>query len=143
VPAGEEGDAFATDLGARLAASEPQVLLNERLRDALTERVAELEGMAEPVDGAATAAEPGFRFHPAALANSRLLSYAGWGHTAYGRNDCTTAHVDAYLVDGALPRVGMVCRANPNPFLSPPAALTALSDHVAGAPPGWLLRPEP
>lgn len=77
------------------------------------------------------------------LANSRLLSYAGWGHTAYGRNDCTTAHVDAYLVDGALPRVGMVCRANPNPFLSPPAALTALSDHVAGAPPGWLLRPEP
>jgi acyl-CoA reductase-like NAD-dependent aldehyde dehydrogenase len=65
-PPGEEGDAFATDLGARLAASEPQVLLNERLRDTLTERVAELEGMAEPVDGAATAAEPGFRFHPAA-----------------------------------------------------------------------------
>jgi alpha-ketoglutaric semialdehyde dehydrogenase len=56
VPAGEEGDAFATDLGARLAASEPQVLLNERLRDALTERVAELDGPAEP----------GFRFHPAA-----------------------------------------------------------------------------
>ena len=66
VPAGEAGDAFATDLGARLAASEPQVLLNERLRDALTERVAELGGLAEPVDGAATAAEPGFRFRPAA-----------------------------------------------------------------------------
>ena len=31
------------------------------------------------------------------LANSRLLSYAGWGHTAYGRSECTTAHVDAYL----------------------------------------------
>ena len=40
VPAGEAGDAFAADLGARLAAAEPQVLLNERLRDALTERVA-------------------------------------------------------------------------------------------------------
>jgi NADP-dependent aldehyde dehydrogenase len=66
VPAGEEGDAFATDLGARLAASEPQVLLNERLRDALTERVAEFDGLAEPVDGPATAAEPGFRFRPAA-----------------------------------------------------------------------------
>ena len=65
-PAGEEGDAFATDLGARLAASEPQVLLNERLRDALTERVAELGGLAEPVDGAAAPAEPGFRFRPAA-----------------------------------------------------------------------------
>src|SRR5215213_2060960 len=66
VPAGEEGDAFASDLGARLSASEPQVLLNERLRDAPTERVAELDGLAEPVGGAATAAEPGFRFHPAA-----------------------------------------------------------------------------
>ena len=48
VPAGEAGDAFAADLGARLAAAEPQVLLNERLRDALTERVAELGGLAEP-----------------------------------------------------------------------------------------------
>jgi pimeloyl-ACP methyl ester carboxylesterase len=77
------------------------------------------------------------------LANSRLLSYAGWGHTAYGRNDCTTAHIDAYLVGGTLPRAGTVCQANPNPFLSVPAARAAQSDVVAGAPPGWLLRPEP
>ena len=77
------------------------------------------------------------------LANSRLLSYAGWGHTAYGRSDCTTAHIDAYLVDGTLPRAGTVCPANPNPFLSPPAALAAPSQHIAGAPPSWLLRPEP
>ena len=77
------------------------------------------------------------------LANSRLLSYAGWGHTAYGRNDCTTAHVDAYLVDSTLPPAGTVCPANPNPFLSPPTAPTALGDHTAGAPPGWLVRPEP
>jgi pimeloyl-ACP methyl ester carboxylesterase len=77
------------------------------------------------------------------LANSRLLSYAGWGHTAYGRNACTAAHVDAYLVDGTLPPPRTVCRANPNPFLTPPATLAAPSDHVAGAPPGWLLRPEP
>jgi acyl-CoA reductase-like NAD-dependent aldehyde dehydrogenase len=66
VPAGEEGDAFAADLGARLAATEPQVLLNERLRDALAQRVAELGSLAEPVDEAATPAEPGFRFSPAA-----------------------------------------------------------------------------
>jgi pimeloyl-ACP methyl ester carboxylesterase len=77
------------------------------------------------------------------LANSRLLSYAGWGHTAYGRSDCTTAHVNAYVVDGTLPRPGTVCPANPNPFLSVPAALAAQGDHVAGAPPAWLLRPEP
>jgi 2,5-dioxopentanoate dehydrogenase len=66
VPAGEAGDAFAADLGARLAGSDPQVLLNERLRDALTGRVAELRGLAEAVDGAAEATEPGFRFRPAA-----------------------------------------------------------------------------
>jgi acyl-CoA reductase-like NAD-dependent aldehyde dehydrogenase len=66
VPAGEAGDAFAADLGARLAGSDPQVLLNERLRDALAHRVAELGGLAEAVDGVAEAAEPGFRFRPAA-----------------------------------------------------------------------------
>jgi hypothetical protein len=77
------------------------------------------------------------------LANSRLLSYAGWGHTAYGRSDCITANVDAYLLDGTLPRAGTVCPANPNPFLSPPPAPAAVADHTAGAPPAWVLRPEP
>jgi 2,5-dioxopentanoate dehydrogenase len=66
VPAGEAGEDFAADLGARLAAAEPQVLLNERLRDALAQRVAELGQLADPVDGPATAAEPGFRFRPGA-----------------------------------------------------------------------------
>ncbi len=50
------------------------------------------------------------------LANSRLLSYAGWGHTAYGRSECITRYVDAYLLRGALPPKGTVCPANPNPF---------------------------
>jgi len=66
VPAGEAGAAFAADLGARLDAAEPQVLLNERLRDSLAARVAELDGVAEPVGEGATAAGPGFRFRPAA-----------------------------------------------------------------------------
>ena len=52
------------------------------------------------------------------LRNSRLLSYAGWGHTAYGRSECVTAHIDAYLVDGTLPPAGTVCPANPNPFIT-------------------------
>jgi hypothetical protein len=77
------------------------------------------------------------------LANSRLLSYAGWGHTAYGRSACATVYIDAYLVDGALPRPGTVCPANPNPFLAPPSALVAEEELVAAAPPVWLLRPEP
>jgi acyl-CoA reductase-like NAD-dependent aldehyde dehydrogenase len=66
VPAGESGEGFTADLGARLSAAEPQVLLNERLRDALATRVADLDALAEPVGEPATAAEPGFRFRPGA-----------------------------------------------------------------------------
>ena len=46
VPEGEAGDAFAADLAARLDAADPQVLLNERLRDALRAGVDRLEGHA-------------------------------------------------------------------------------------------------
>jgi hypothetical protein len=64
------------------------------------------------------------------LENSRLLSYAGWGHTAFLRSPCVTNHVASYLLDGTLPPAGMVCPANPNPFaadpsLAPPAATLA------------------
>ena len=51
------------------------------------------------------------------LKNSRLLSYAGWGHTAFGRSDCVTDYVVGYLIDRTLPPRGTVCPANPNPFL--------------------------
>jgi len=51
------------------------------------------------------------------LAGSRLLAYAGWGHTAYGVSQCATDHTNAYLLNGTLPPVGTVCPANPNPFL--------------------------
>ena len=78
------------------------------------------------------------------LRNARLLSYAGWGHTAYGRSECTTEYVDAYLVSGALPPVGTVCPANPNPFLDvAEARVAAQSAPAVGLPPSWLLRPEP
>ncbi|MEO8180142.1 MAG: alpha/beta hydrolase [Deltaproteobacteria bacterium] len=55
------------------------------------------------------------------LANSRLLSYAGWGHTAFDRSSCVTDYVVDYLLDGSLPPENTVCPANPNPFV-PPAA---------------------
>lgn len=51
------------------------------------------------------------------LPNSRLLSYAGWGHTAYGVTKCITDHMNAYLLDVKLPPEGTVCAANPNPHL--------------------------
>jgi acyl-CoA reductase-like NAD-dependent aldehyde dehydrogenase len=66
VPAGEAGDAFAADLAARLDAAEPQVLLNERLRDALRDAVGRLEGSARPLGSAPAAGGPGFRHQPAA-----------------------------------------------------------------------------
>ncbi|WP_154697780.1 alpha/beta hydrolase [Lentzea guizhouensis] len=58
------------------------------------------------------------------LPNSRLLSYAGWGHTAYGVTKCITDHMNAYLLDVKLPPAGTVCAANPNPHL-PGAAASA------------------
>jgi acyl-CoA reductase-like NAD-dependent aldehyde dehydrogenase len=68
VPAGVEGDAFVADVAARLAAAEPQVMLNERLRDALDDRVAELQSMARPAGEPPAAPDgPGFRAAPAAF----------------------------------------------------------------------------
>ena len=52
------------------------------------------------------------------LTNSRLLSYAGWGHTAFGRNQCTTDLIVDYLVSRRLPAKDTVCPANANPFAS-------------------------
>ena len=75
------------------------------------------------------------------LRNARLVSYAGWGHTAYGRSECTTEHIDRYLVDGTLPPVGTVCPANPNPFLDASTLRAASTTPVVGLPPSWTLRP--
>lgn len=78
------------------------------------------------------------------LRNSRLLSYAGWGHTAYGRSDCITGFVNQYLRDVTLPPAGTVCSANPSPFLAAAGAGRDAPDMPnVGLPPTWLLRPEP
>jgi len=66
------------------------------------------------------------------LPNSRLLSYAGWGHTAFERSDCVTEVVVDYLLDGALPPEGTVCPANPNPFV-PVAPATSEDGSVRSA----------
>ena len=68
VPAGEEGDAFAADLAARLDGVPPSVLLNERLRDALRSAVDRLAARPEvrPLGDAPAADGPGFRHQPAA-----------------------------------------------------------------------------
>ena len=66
VPAGEAGDAFAADLAARLDQADPQVLLNQRLRDALRASVDRLGQHARPLGAAPTPDGPGFRHQPAA-----------------------------------------------------------------------------
>ena len=71
------------------------------------------------------------------LRNSRLLTYAGWGHTAYGRSACSTDYINRYLVTGALPPRGTVCPANPNPFSG------ATARRSASAPLVGLPQPAP
>ncbi len=74
------------------------------------------------------------------LPKSRLLSYAGWGHTAYGRSTCVTDYVDAYLLDGTLPPVGTVCPANPNPFVVSTLRMATTHEPMVGLPSPWPLR---
>ncbi len=48
------------------------------------------------------------------LESAALLSYDGDGHTAYVTgSQCIDILVDAYLLEGALPAVGTVCRPDP------------------------------
>ncbi len=72
------------------------------------------------------------------LAGSRLLTYAGWGHTAYGRTGCVTNTIDDYLLNGTLPAPGTVCPAAPNPFL--PSAQLAGPSTPIGLPTAWPQR---
>jgi pimeloyl-ACP methyl ester carboxylesterase len=52
------------------------------------------------------------------LPNSRLLTYAGWGHTAFisAGNYCVDSHVTRYLVTGHVPPMGVVCKPEGSPF---------------------------
>ncbi|MDO8208786.1 aldehyde dehydrogenase (NADP(+)) [Conexibacter sp. CPCC 206217] len=68
VPAGAEGDAWCADVAERLAASEPLVMLNERMRDALATQLEQLARQGGVrADGAAPRPRgPGFRLSAAA-----------------------------------------------------------------------------
>jgi pimeloyl-ACP methyl ester carboxylesterase len=61
------------------------------------------------------------------LPNSRLLSYAGWGHGAYfvAGNYCVDSHVTRYLLTGRVPAAGTVCQPEGSPF-GPTSAATLL-----------------
>ena len=74
------------------------------------------------------------------LPNSRLLAYAGWGHTAYRRSACATRFVSAYLLTLALPPEGQVCPANPNPFQPRLTRQSRRAPLLVGLPPVWMAR---
>lgn len=61
------------------------------------------------------------------LPNSGLLSYAGWGHTAFltQGNYCVDRHVTSYLLSTRLPKAGTVCRPTGSPFGPDEAAARA------------------
>ncbi len=71
------------------------------------------------------------------LGNARLLTMEGDGHTAYGgRSACIDAATDAYLVDGALPAAGTICRQE-TVFQAPapaPAGAAAATRALSGLP---------
>ncbi|GAA2637211.1 alpha/beta fold hydrolase [Paractinoplanes durhamensis] len=53
------------------------------------------------------------------LPNSRLLSSANWGHTAYGTSACATGATDRYLLYRSLPAKGTTCVGAQQPFRTP------------------------
>ena len=69
VPEGESGEAFAQAVVDRLAAAGPQVMLNDRLRSSLGDRVHDLDadGNVQRLTPDGGAAEPGLRFDPLAF----------------------------------------------------------------------------
>jgi pimeloyl-ACP methyl ester carboxylesterase len=78
------------------------------------------------------------------LPNARLLSSDSWGHTAYGTSACVTGAVDAYLLSGALPKAGTVCKGDVQPFTGEPAGTLAASrDILPGRPKPSVARKLP
>jgi pimeloyl-ACP methyl ester carboxylesterase len=56
------------------------------------------------------------------LPDSRLLSYAGWGHISLGKSACVTGYASQYLLTVQLPPPGTVCPPDVVPFAQPTAA---------------------
>ena len=51
------------------------------------------------------------------LARARLLTVAGYGHTAlFNPSTCAGNYEAAYLISGALPPPGTVCQQDQQPF---------------------------
>ncbi|WP_086820766.1 alpha/beta hydrolase [Allokutzneria sp. NRRL B-24872] len=50
------------------------------------------------------------------LGNARLLDVDAFGHTSLGSSDCVDAAAEKYLTSVELPKAGLVCKPNQQPF---------------------------
>ncbi len=73
----------------------------------------------------ATAYEWAVNAHRQSADTTVFLTYDGWGHGVYGRNDCTQTISDRYLVDLKTPRDGTHCAATEPSPPSPPGTAKA------------------
>jgi hypothetical protein len=65
---------------------------------------------------------------------ARLITYEGWGHTAYGLggpSECVNDAVDRYLIDLEPPKRGLSCPATEVPGQDP---VTTLSQRPVAGP---------
>jgi pimeloyl-ACP methyl ester carboxylesterase len=77
---------------------------------------------ASPILLVGTTTDPATPYHDAVstsheLANARLLTLDGWGHTAFFQGSiCVDQYDAAYLIDGTLPAPGTTCSPDSPPF---------------------------
>jgi hypothetical protein len=138
VPSGAAGDAFAGEVGARLAGTEPSVLLNERLRDALDTATARLA--AEPGVHALGDAPPfegeGFRHQPEAFEAPAAAVAAGSPllEEHFGPVVLLLRYGDADELLGALARIeGQLTGTRSRRAEADAALLARLTDVARGA----------
>ena len=110
VPAGAAGDAFIADVAARLEAADPQVMLNERLRDALVTRVGRARRAGRARGATAPAAAPRARASasprpPTALPRPTSRASRGCSRSASARSCCCSATAPRTSCSTALDRV--------------------------------------
>jgi pimeloyl-ACP methyl ester carboxylesterase len=97
---------------------------------------------ASPILLVGTTLDPATPYHDAVttsheLANARLLTLDGWGHTAFLQGSaCVDERETAYLVNGTLPETGATCTPNVAPF-GPPDAAAAARARAMPALPAW------
>jgi pimeloyl-ACP methyl ester carboxylesterase len=75
------------------------------------------------------------------LPNSRLITFAGWGHTTPGLSRCADNIVHEYLLSGALPETNTLCQQDLMPFYLPENSST-LSDENLMATKKSLQQPD-